>query len=133
MNFEQEIRTLARRAIMEEINNLGIKALLREQIVDAGFSHDEIRSMIREAIDSFCRSALNTNDVAGYVRAAIDNRVNQTADKEINKILGRYSSFSGNKAVEDALLHAMLRKTQAGYDVSVTITPKTKNEDEDEE
>ena len=125
MNFEQEIRTLARRAIMEEINNLGIKALLREQIVDAGFSHDEIRSMIREAIDSFCRSALNTNDVAGYVRAAIDNRVNQTADKEINKIIGRYSSFSGNKAVEDALLHAMLRKTQAGYDVSVTITPKT--------
>lgn len=124
MNFEQEIRTLARRAIMEEINNLGIKALLREQIVDAGFSHDEIRSMIREAIDSFCRSALNTNDVAGYVRAAIDNRVNQTADKEINKIIGRYSSFSGNKAVEDALLHAMLRKTQAGYDVSVTITPK---------
>lgn len=125
MNFEQEIRTLARRAIMEEINNLGIKALLREQIVDAGFTHDEIRSMIREAIDSFCRSALNTNDVAGYVRAAIDNRVNQTADKEINKIIGRYSSFSGNKAVEDALLHAMLRKTQAGYDVSVTITPKT--------
>jgi histone H3/H4 len=125
MNFEQEIRTLARRAIMEEINNLGIKALLREQIVDAGFSHDEIRSMIREAIDSFCRSALNTNDVAGYVRAAIDNRVNQAADKEINKILGRYSSFSGNKAVEDALLRAMLRKTQAGYDVSVTITPKT--------
>lgn len=129
MNFEQEIRTLARRAIMEEINNLGIKALLREQIVDAGFSHDEIRSMIREAIDSFCRSALNTNDVAGYVRAAIDNRVNQTADKEINKILGRYSSFSGNKAVEDALLHAMLRKTQAGYDVSVTITPKTEDEE----
>lgn len=125
MNFEQEIRTLARRAIMEEINNLGIKALLREQIVDAGFTHDEIRSMIREAIDSFCRSALNTNDVEGYVRAAVDNRVNQAADKEINKIIGRYSSFSGNKAVEDALLHAMLRKTQAGYDVSVTITPKT--------
>ena len=125
MNFEQEIRTLARRAIMEEINNLGIKALLREQIVDAGFTHDEIRSMIREAIDSFCRSALNTNDGEGYVRAAVDNRVNQAADKEINKIIGRYSSFSGNKAVEDALLHAMLRKTQAGYDVSVTITPKT--------
>ena len=125
MNFEQEIRTLARRAIMEEINNLGIKALLREQIVDAGFTHDEIRAMIREAIDSFCRSALNTNDVEGYVRAAVDNRVNQAADKEINKIIGRYSSFSGNKAVEDALLHAMLRKTQAGYDVSVTSTPKT--------
>lgn len=125
MNFEQEIRTIARRAIMEEVNNLGIKALLREQIVDAGFTHDEIRSMIREAIDSFCRSALNTNDVEGYVRAAVDNRVNQVADKEINKIIGRYSSFSGNKAVEDALLHAMLRKTQAGYDVSVTITPKT--------
>lgn len=124
MNFEQEIRTLARRAIMEEINNLGIKALLREQIVDAGFTHDEIRAMIREAIDSFCRSALNTNDVAGYVRAAIDNRVNQAADKEITKVIGRYSTFSGSKAVEDALLAAMRRETQAGYNVSVTITPK---------
>ena len=87
MNFEQEIRTLARRAIMEEINNLGIKALLREQIVDAGFTHDEIRAMIREAIDSFCRSALNTNDVAGFVRGAIENRVNQAADREITKII----------------------------------------------
>lgn len=124
MNFEQEIRTLARRAIMEEINSLGIKALLREQIVDAGFTHDEIRSMIREAIDSFCRSALNTNDVEGYVRAAVDNRVNQAADKEISKIIGRYSSFSGNKVIEDALLRAMMQRTQAGYDVSVTITPK---------
>lgn len=124
MNFEQEIRTLARRAIMEEINNLGIKALLREQIVDAGFTHDEIRAMMREAIDSFCRSALNTNDVAGYVKAAIDNRVNQAADREITKIIGKYSSWSGNKAVEDALLAAMRRETQAGYSVSVTITPK---------
>ena len=127
MNFEQEIRTLARRAIMEEINNLGIKALLREQIVDAGFSHDEIRSMIREAIDSFCRSALNTNDVEGFVRGAIDNRVNQAADREIAKIIGRYSSWSGNKAVEDALVSAMRQRTQAGYDVSVTIIPKEVN------
>lgn len=124
MNFEQEIRTIARRAIMEEINNLGIKALLREQIVDAGFTHDEIRAMIREAIDSFCRSALSTNDVAGYVRSAIDNRVNQAADKEIAKVIDRYSTFSGSKAVEDALLAAVRRKTQDGYNVSVTITPK---------
>lgn len=124
MNFEQEIRTLARRAIMEEINNLGIKALLREQIVDAGFTHDEIRTMIREAIDSFCRSALNTGDVEGYVRNAINNRVNQVADKEIEKIIGRYSGWSGSKAVEDALMSAMRQRTQAGYDVSVTITPK---------
>ena len=124
MNFEQEIRTLARRAIMEEINNLGIKALLREQIVDAGFTHDEIRTMIREAIDSFSRSALNTGDVEGYVRNAINNRVNQVADKEIEKIIGRYSGWSGSKAVEDALMSAMRKQTQAGYDVSVTITPK---------
>lgn len=127
MNFEQEIRTLARRAIMEEINNLGIKALLREQIVDAGFTHDEIRAMIREAIDSFCRSALNTNDVAGFVRGAIENRVNQAADREITKIIGKYSSWSGNKAVEDALVAAMRQQTQARYSVSVTITPKEVN------
>lgn len=126
MNFEQEIRTLARRAIMEEINNLGIKALLREQIVDAGFTHDEIRVMIREAIDSFCRSALNTNDVASYVKSAIDGRVNNAADREIEKIIGKYSNWTGNKAIEDALVSAVRMKTQAGYDVSVTITPKAR-------
>lgn len=125
MNFEQEIRTLARRAIMEEINNLGIKALLREQIVDAGFTHDEIRNMVREAIDSFCRSALNTNDVEGDVRAAVINRVNHAADKEIEKVIGKYSTWGGNRAIEEALMSAVRQQTQAGYNLSVTITPKT--------
>ena len=125
MNFEQEIRTLARRAIMEEINNLGIKALLREQIVDAGFTHDEIRNMVREAIDSFCRSALNTNDVEGDVRAAVINRVNRAADKEIEKVIGKYSTWGGNRAIEEALMSAVRQQTQAGYNLSVTITPKT--------
>lgn len=124
MNFEQEIRTLARRAIMEEINNLGIKALLREQIVEAGFTHDEIRKMIRDAIDSFCRAALNTGDIAGFVRSAIDKRVDDAAAKEISKIIGSYGGWSGSKVIEDALIASMRRQTQAGYDVSVIITPK---------
>lgn len=40
------------------------------------------------------------------------------------KCVGKYSSWSGNKAVEDALVSAMRQQTQAGYNVSVTITPK---------
>lgn len=122
--LEEQIHQLVRQAVMEEINNLGIRATLRQQIADAGFTKDDIRSMIQDAIDSFCRSALNTNDVEGYVRAAIEKRTNDAADKQINKLINQYSSFSGNKAIEDALLSSIRRAIQDGFDVSVSIKPK---------
>lgn len=122
--LEEQIHQLVRQAMMEEINNLGIRATLRQQIVDAGFTKDNIRSMVQDAIDSFCRSALNTNDVEGYVRAAIEKRTNDAADKQINKLINQYSSFSGNKAIEDALLSSIRRAIQDGFDVSVSIKPK---------
>lgn len=122
--LEEQIHQLVRQAMMEEINNLGIRATLRQQIVDAGFTNDDIRSMVQNAIDSFCRSALNTNDVEGYVRAAIEKRTNDAADKQINKLINQYSSFSGNKAIEDALLSSIRRAIQDGFDVSVSIKPK---------
>lgn len=122
--LEEQIHQLVRQAMMEEINNLGIRATLRQQIVDAGFTKDNIRSMVQDAIDSFCRSALNTSDVEGYVRAAIEKRTNDAADKQINKLINQYSSFSGNKAIEDALLSSIRRAIQDGFDVSVSIKPK---------
>ncbi len=122
--LEEQIRQLVRQAMMEEINNLGIRATLRQQIVDAGFTKDDIHSMVQDAIDSFCRSALNTNDVEGYIRAAIEKRTNDAADKQINKLINQYSSFSGNKAIEDALLSSIRRAIQDGFDVSVSIKPK---------
>lgn len=122
--LEEQIHQLVRQAMMEEINNLGIRATLRQQIVDAGFTKHDIRSMVQDAIDSFCRSALNTSDVEGYVRAAIEKRTNDAADKQINKLINQYSSFSGNKAIEDALLSSIRRAIQDGFDVSVSIKPK---------
>ena len=122
--LEEQIHKLVQQAMMEEINNLGIKATLRQQIVDAGFTKDDIRSMVQDAIDSFCRSALNTNDVEGYVRAAIEKRTNDAADTQINKLISQYSSFSANKAIEDALLSSIRRAIQDGFDVSVSIKPK---------
>lgn len=122
--LEEQIHQLVRQAMMEEINNLGIRATLRQQIVDAGFTKDNIRSMVQDAIDSFCRSALNTSDVEGYVRAAIEKHTNDAADKQINKLINQYSSFSGNKAIEDALLSSIRRAIQDGFDVSVSIKPK---------
>lgn len=98
------------RAIAFELNN--------------GYSFEETLADLNISKESTPRFDVFAEFADGSKSTSSDER-NQTADKEINKILGRYSSFSGNKAVEDALLHAMLRKTQAGYDVSVTITPKT--------
>lgn len=126
--LEEQIRSLVRQAVMEEINNLGIRATVRQQIVDAGFTKDDIKSMIQDAIDSFCRSALNTNDVEGYVRAAIEKRTNDAADKQIEKYINKYSSFSGNKAIEDALLASIRRSIQNGFDVSVAINPKANSQ-----
>jgi len=124
MDFEQEIRTLARRAIMEEINNLGIKALLREQIVEAGFTHEEIRNMINETIDSYCRSALGRNNISDWAKVQFEKYVNQAARQEVDKITGRLSSWRGSDEVEKGLVEAVRKETFKGYDIKVSISQK---------
>ena len=84
MNLQQEINHMVRQAIMEEINNLAIRATIREKIEAAGVSREDIREMVRETADSYFRSAMDGN-VEGKIQDIFDQKVSETVDREIRK------------------------------------------------
>ena len=123
MNLQQEINHMVRQAIMEEINNLAIRATIREKIEAAGVSREDIREMVRETADSYFRSAMDGN-VEGKIQDIFDQKVSETVDREIRKITGSIRGWSGSDEIRKALDDVARRAIRSGFDVSVKITPK---------
>lgn len=128
IDFQQEVKTLVRKAIMEEINNLAIRATMREKIEAAGVSHDDIRNMVTETIDSYMRSAMN-GDVAERIKEIFDRKVSEAVAVQINKIIGSIWGWEGERKVKEALQKEIDRKVSRGFDLSISIKPK-ENTDE---
>lgn len=123
MDIQQEINTMVRRAIMEEINNLAIRATIREKIESAGISDDDIKTMVRETADSYFRSAMN-GDIKGQIQTIFKQKVTETVEYEIKKVVGRVGTWSGSDEVRKALNEEITRATRNGFEVSVQIKPK---------
>ena len=123
MDLQQEINRMVRQAIMEEINNLAIRATIREKIEAAGVTGEEIREMIRETADSYFRSAMGGN-VEDKIREIFDHKTSEVVNKEINKVLGSMTGWQGRDSVRNALNKGAADAIRNGFDVSVTITPK---------
>lgn len=123
MDLQQEINRMVRQAIMEEINNLAIRATIREKIEAAGVSHEDIREMVRDTADSYFRSAMDGN-VEGKIQSIFDQKISETVDREITKVIGSVRGWSGRDEIRKALDNEVQRAIQNGFDVSVKITQK---------
>ena len=123
MDLQQEINTMVRRAIMEEINNLAVRATIREKIEAAGISDNDIKTMVKETVDSYIRSAMNGN-VKGQIENIFKQKVTETVETEIKAVVGRTRTWSGSDEVRKALNEEIARATRNGFEVSVQIKPK---------
>ena len=124
MDLQTEINKMVRRAIMEEINNLAIRATMREKIEAAGITHDEIRKMITDTIDSYMRSAMNGNveeRIKQIYEAEIRKKVNETIEKSCSAFLG---GWNGREKVKEALEKELRWQISKGFEMSVSIAPK---------
>ena len=131
MNVEQEIKHIIRKTIMDEIDNLAIKSVIREYVENA-IAKDEVVAKIDSIIDSYFRSALGEQNVTAYVRSKMNAVVAERCKKECDAIMGRYSHWNGSKAVEDAIIGHIRSTVQQGFNVSVSVTPKEKRSDDAE-
>ena len=123
MDLQQEINRMVRHAIMEEINNLAIRATIREKIEAAGVSHEDIREMVKETADSYFRSAMDGN-VESKIQGIFDQKVSDVVDREITKVIGSMRGWSGSDEIRKALDNEAHRVIRNGFDVSVSIKPK---------
>lgn len=122
MDFEKEIKTAVRATIMEEINGLSIRAVIRERILEAGFTKEEIRKMILETVDSYFRSAMG-GDVATRIKNNFDDKVEQFAKEEIKRITGAYA-WHGSDKVKEAIVRQIEAEIKHGFEITVSIKSK---------
>lgn len=117
LNIEAMVKNEVEKAVMQSIEDLGIKAIMREKIVDAGITKDDVREMISECVDSYVRSVniefLVRNQVSSiiekkvrdYVKEMFDSGsydyrpnsvMRKTIEDEVRKALYENFSFSFN-------------------------------------
>jgi len=120
MDIQQEINTLIRRAMMEEINSLTIRETIREQIEAARITGEDIRTITQQTIDSYFRSAMGSY-VEDKISSIFDRKVTETVEREIKKVIGSARGWSGSDDVRTALNAEAERAIRSGFDVSVSI------------
>ena len=123
MDLQQEISRMVRRAVMEEINGLAIRATIREKIEAAGVTDGDIREMVRETADSYFRSAMDGH-VEDKIRSIFEQKVSETVSREIKVVTGSMRGGSGSENIRKALNDEAARVIRNGFDVSVSIEPK---------
>lgn len=132
MDMNQELRSLVRQAVMEEINNLGVRAAIKERISDTGLSDTELRQMVNETVDSYIRSVLGTNEkqLNAKIEQLLSEKINRIAEEEVKKIIGGRSIWKGSEQVESILTNAMRRIVSDNFQISVTISQKARDDHE---
>lgn len=130
MDMNQELRSLVRQAVMEEINNLGVRAAIKERISDTGLSDGELRQMVKDTIDSHIRSVLGTNEeqLNAKIEKLLSEKINRIAEEEVKKIIGGRSIWKGSEQVENLLTNAMRKIVSDNFQISVTISQKAREQ-----
>ena len=128
-----DFRALAQRevkaAIMEEVNNLGVKAAVKEQIETVGeLDKDAVRDIIRDVVDSYVRSV----DVEKLIHQVVDGRVATIVDRKVSAVVERYlegtfSSYKPTKQLEELILNDLKKQFYANHNLKVIDTMKENN------
>lgn len=128
IDFEQEVRSAVRENVMREINDLGIRAVIRQKIEEALITPEVIKGLVHETVDSYFRSAMNATDgkIDEKIRDAIDRKINEYAADRITQTLGSPWSITLNSTqmIRDALSKEAERVIANDFDVSLDILPK---------
>lgn len=123
MDIEKEIKVLLRKNIMQEINGLGIRAAIREEIEASGITKGKVNDLVKQAIDSYVRSADIVALVNKYVDKLIQNTVKDTVNKYING--GSYTYFNKPKELlEETIKKELFKQWYNNYSLSVKVEEK---------
>lgn len=128
-----DFRALAQRevkaAIMEEVNNLGVRAAVKEQVETVGeLDKDAVRDIIRDVVDSYVRSV----DIEKLIHQVIDVRVATIVDRKVSAVVERYlegtfSSYKPTKQLEELILNDLKKQFYANHNLKVIDTMKENN------
>ena len=127
MNIEEEVRKIVRRAIMEEVNSLCIRAAIREEIEASGITKGKVNEMVKDTVDSYVRS-VNVSQIA---EEYIEKLIKQTVRETVNKYLvGVPYSNKPRELLEEKIKKELFKEWYDNYSLSVKVEPREKRNDE---
>lgn len=123
-----DIREMVASVIMEEVNNLGVRAAVKEKIQQVGeLTKDEVRSMVQETIDSYVRSIDVEKIIKEQVKLFIDDtvafRVRESIERYVN---GSIFSPTPTKQLEEIILNDLRKQFYEKYNLKVVNTKETR-------
>ena len=122
---QQEVKA----AIMEEVNNLGIRAAVKEKMETVGeLDKDAIREIVRNVVDSYVRSV----DVEKLIRQIVDGKVAMIVDRKVSAVVekyldGTFSYYKPTKQLEELILDDLKKQFYANHNLKVIDTMKENN------
>lgn len=117
MSFEQEIHSMVRQKIMEEINGLGIRAAIREEIEASGVTKGKIRELVETAVDSYVRSV----DVKAIVESLIKEKVGKAVASKLKDYVTGWSGTSCTSLLQDIIKQELYREWASKYKAKIAL------------
>lgn len=124
MNFEKELKNRVEHEIMEAINGAGIKAVVREKIVELSeMSKDDMKNLITTCVDSYVRSFDIEKFVSNYIEQLVICRVKNAVNNSLEKYMGSTHSFSNrpNKLFDNLVLDELKKQYEKNYKLKVVV------------
>lgn len=122
---QQEVKA----AIMEEVNNLGIRAAVKEKMETVGeLDKNALREIVRDVVDSYVRSV----DVEKLIRQIVDGKVAMVVDRKVLAVVekyldGTFSCYKPTKQLEELILDDLKKQFYANHNLKVIDTMKENN------
>ena len=129
IDFRSLAQKAVKAAVMEQVNNLGIRAAVKEKIETVGeLDKDAVRNMIKDVVDSYVRSV----DIEKLIQQIVDERVATIVDRKVSAVVERYlegtfSSCKPTKQLEELILNDLKKQFYANHNLKVIDTMKENN------
>ena len=126
MNIEEEVRKIVRRTIMEEVNGLGTRAAIRQEIEASGITKEKVNEMVKDTVDSYVRSVNVSKIAEEYIAKLVKQTVRETVNKYLNG--GPYNYSNKPKELLEEQIKKELFNEWHKYSLSVKIEPRENEE-----
>lgn len=124
METKIDIREMVASVIMEEVNNLGVRAAVKEKMEEVGeLTKDDVRDMVHEVVDSYVRSIDVEKLVREIVSCRVEDKINLKVKEAIEKyVTGSIFSPTPTKHLEEIILHDLKKQFYEQYNLKVVNT-----------
>ena len=124
MNFEKELKNRVEHEIMEAINGAGIKAVVREKIVELSeMSKDDMKNLITTCVDSYVRSFDIEKFISNYIEQLVMRSVKNAVNNSLEKYMSSTYSLSSrpNKLLDSLVSEELKKQYKENYKLKVVV------------